>query len=139
MKWKQRIRATIWLGLTWGAAGCAGGLVLARVPGCHSDLPFALLFAALGVAGGVLFSGVLVVFEHGHALDSVPFWRFAAWGGLSGLLLSGIIATFALFRGDDVWAELRLFGPPLALASAACAVGSLALARRAQRRGASDS
>jgi len=32
-----------------------------------------------------------------------------------------------------LWGEFLVFGPPLAIAGAACAAGSLALARRAER------
>ena len=56
----------------------------------------------------------------------------------SGLLLSGIFVAGAALRGDALWREFLLFGPPLAMASAVCAAGSLALARRAERRELAD-
>jgi hypothetical protein len=60
--------------------------------------------------------------------------RFAGWGAVSGLLLSGIFVAGAALRGAALWGEFLLFGPALAIASAVCAAGSLALARRAERR-----
>ncbi len=53
---------------------------------------------------------------------------------MSGLLLSGIFVVGAALRGADPWGEFLVFGPALAMASAACSAGSLALARRAERR-----
>jgi hypothetical protein len=60
--------------------------------------------------------------------------RFAGWGAVSGLLLSGIFVVGAALRGAALWREFLVFGPGLAMASAVCAAGSLALARRAERR-----
>ncbi|MHB1095284.1 MAG: hypothetical protein ACYC3F_03850 [Gemmatimonadaceae bacterium] len=122
------------MGFTWGAAWFGAGILLARVPGVYSDLPFALLFAPLGFVTGVIFSGVLVAIEGRRRFDRMSLSRFAVWGALSGLVLSGIFVGGAALRGADVWAEFLLFGPALAMASAGCAAGSLALARRAESR-----
>ena len=133
-KWTQRVRGAIGMGLTWGAAGFGAGLLLARVPGFYSDLPFALLFAPLGFVTGIMFSGVLVVIERRRRCDRVSLSRFAGWGAVSGLLLSGIFVVAAALRGESLWGEFLVFGPPLAMASAVCAAGSLAMARRAERQ-----
>ena len=45
----------------------------------------------------------------------------------------GIVVGAAL-RGETLWGEFLVFGPALAMTSAVCAAGSLALARRAERR-----
>lgn len=132
--WVRRIRAAIGMGLTWGAVWFAAGLVLARVPGFHSDLPFALLFAPLGLFTGIMFSGILVAIEGRRGFDRTSLSRFAGWGAASGLLLSGIFVVAAALRGGSAWGELLVFGPALTMSSAACAAGSLALARRAERR-----
>lgn len=133
-KWWRRIRGAIRMGLIWGAAWSAAGALLARVPGLYSDLPFALLFAPLGFVTGIIFSGVLVAIEGRRRFDSMSLSRFAAWGAASGLLLSGIFAVAAALRGASFWGELLVFGPALASAAAVCAAGSLAVARRAERR-----
>lgn len=133
-KWGRRIRAAIAMGLIWGAAGSLAGAVLARVSGFEVDLPLPLLFAPLGFVTGVIFTAVLVVLEGGRGFDRMSLPRFAAWGAVSGLLLSGIFVAGAGFRGAALWGEFVLFGPPLATAGAVLAAGSLALARRAERR-----
>jgi len=83
---------------------------------------------------GIVFSGILVGIEGRRGFDRTSLWRFAAWGAASGLLLSGIFVVGAALRGAALWGEFLVFGPPLAMASAVCAAGSLALARRAERR-----
>ena len=133
-RWGRRIRGAIGMGLTWGAAWFGAGLLLARVPGFYSDLPFALLFAPLGFLTGIVFSGILVGIEGRRGFERASLSRFAGWGAASGLLLSGIFVVGAALRGGPVWGEFLLFGPPLAIASAICAAGSLAIARRAERR-----
>jgi len=133
-KWARRIRAAIGMGLTWAAAWFSAGFLLARVPGFYSDLPFALLFAPLGLVTGILFSAILVGIEGRRGPDRTSLSRFAAWGVASGLLLSGIFVVGAALRGAALWREFLVFGPPLAMAGAVCAAGSLALARRAERR-----
>ena len=132
--WGRRIRAAIGMGLTWGAAWFGAGILLARVPGFYSDLPFALLFAPLGFVTGIIFSGILVVVERRRRFDRVSLSRFAGWGAASGLLLSGIFVVGAALRGASVWEGFLVFGSALATAGAVCAAGSLALARRAERR-----
>jgi len=133
-RWWRRIRAALGMGLTWGAAWFVAGLLLARVPGFYSDLPFALLFAPLGFLTGIIFSGILVGIGGRRGFDRMSQSRFAGWGAASGLLLSGIFVAAAALRGESAWGEFLVFGPPLTVASAACAAGSLALARRAERR-----
>jgi hypothetical protein len=132
--WGRRIRAAIGMGLTWGAAWFGAGILLARVPGLYSDLPFAFLFAPLGFVTGIMFSGILVVIEDRRRFDRMSLSRFAGWGVVSGLLLSGIFVVAAGLRGESLWGEFLVFGPSLTVASAVCAAGSLAMARRAERR-----
>jgi hypothetical protein len=137
-KWGHRIRAAIGMAFLWGAAWFVAGILLARVPGFDSDLPFALLFAPLGFVAGILFSGFLLGIEGRRGFARVSLLRFAGWGAASGLLLSGIIVVGAALRGGALWGEFLVFGPPLATASAVCAASSLAIARRAQRLGRRD-
>ena len=121
------------MGLTWAAAWFGAGILLARVSSFNPDLPFALLFAPLGFAVGIIFSGILVVIEGRRGFDRMSLSRFAGWGAVSGLLLSGIFGVAAALRGETLWGEVMVWGPVLPMASAVCAAGSLALARRAER------
>jgi hypothetical protein len=133
-KWGRRIRGAVGMALAWGAAGFGAGILLARVPGFDSDLPFALLFAPLGFFAGIIFSGILVAIGGRRRFDRMSLSRFAGWGAVSGLLLSGVFAVGAALRGESLWGEFLVFGPALAMASAVSAAGSIALARRAERR-----
>jgi hypothetical protein len=133
-KWWRRIRGAIGMGLIWGAAWSLAGGILARLPGIDSDLPLPLLFAPLGFITGIIFSGILVGIEGRRGFDRTSLPRFAGWGAASGLLLTGIFLVGAAFRGAPLWGEFLVFGPALTTASALCAAGSLAVARRAERR-----
>lgn len=132
--WGRRIRAAIGMGLIWGFAWSGAGALLARLPGIDSDLPLPLLFAPLGFVTGILFSVILAGIEGRRGIERTSLPRFAAWGAASGLLLSGIFVAGAALRGASMLGEFLVFGPPLAMAGAVCAAGSLAIARRAERR-----
>ncbi|MGB5675025.1 MAG: hypothetical protein WBO43_10795, partial [Gemmatimonadota bacterium] len=75
-------------------------------------------------------SGVLGIVEGRRRFDQMSLPRFAGWGGLGGLLLSGVFVLAAGLRGDVI----LVLGPVFAMASAASAAGSLALARMADRQ-----
>lgn len=98
--WGRRIVAAVGMGLIWGAAWFAAGLLLARVPGFFSDLPFALVFAPLGFITGVIFSGLIVAIEGRRGFERTSLARFAGWGAASGLLLTGIFVVGAGLRGE---------------------------------------
>ena len=128
--WLRRIRGAIGMGFTWAAAWFAAGFVPRWVFGINSDLPFPLLFGGLGFIAGTTFSGLLVLTEGRRRFDQMSLPRFAAWGALGGLLLSAL-----LIRGASLgWGEVLAISTTFAGACAACASGSLALARRAVRR-----
>jgi hypothetical protein len=75
-----------------------------------------------------------VVIEGGRRFDRMSLSRFAGWGAVSGLLLSGIFVAGAALGGETLGGGVLVLGPVLAMASAVCAAGSLAVARRAERR-----
>ena len=139
-KWLRRIRGAIGMGLTWAAAWLGGGLLLLLiVGGGAADVPFPLFFGLLGFLAGVTFSGVLGVMEGRRRLDQMSLPRFAGWGAVGGLLLSGILVLAGALGGETLWGEILLLGPVFALAGAASAAGSLALARMADGRELPDS
>ena len=129
-KWLRRIRGAIGMGFTWAAAWFAVGFVPRWVFGIESDLPFPLLFGGLGFIAGVTFSGLLVLTEGRRRFDQMSLPRFAAWGAMGGTLLSALFV-----RGTNLgWSEVLAISTTFAVASAVCASGSLAVARRAAWR-----
>ena len=128
--WLRRIRGAIGMGFTWAAAWFAAGFVPRWVFGINSDLPFPLLFGGLGFIAGATFSGLLMLTEGRRRFDQMSLPRFAAWGAMGGLLPSALF-----IRGASLgWGEVLAISTTFAVACAACASGSLALARRAVRR-----
>jgi hypothetical protein len=134
-KWLRRVRGAIGMGFTWAAAWCVAGLVPRWVSGFNADVPFPLVFGVFGFLAGIIFSGLLVLTEGRRRFDQMSLPRFGAWGAMGGLLLSALFAKAASLG----WGDVLAIAPTFALASAICAAGSLALARRAARRELSDS
>jgi len=134
-KWLRRIRGAIGMGFTWGVAWSAAGLVMAAVFRFQADAPFPIIFGVLGFIGGVIFSALLALTERRHRFDQMSLRRFAGWGATGGLLLSALFAKAASLS----WGDVLMVAPTFALASAICASGSLAVARRAAHRELADS
>ena len=128
--WLRRIRGAIGMGSLWGAVRSAAGLVPRWLLGFNTDAPFPLVFGVLGFIAGVTFSGVLALTEGRRRFDQMSLPRFAGWGAVGGLLLSALFAKAASLG----WGDVLTIAPTFALASVACAAGSLAVARRAVRR-----
>ena len=128
-KWVRRLRGAVGIGLTWAAAWFGAGLVLLLIVGVGAaDVPFPLFFALLGFLAGIVFSGILGVAEGRRRFDEMSLPRFAGWGAVGGFLLSvGLAAAIG-------WGSIPLLGSIFALSGAACAAGSLALARMAEDR-----
>ena len=133
-RWLRRIRGAIGIGFTWGAAWAGAGMVLTVVTRFRADAPFPLIFGVFGFIAGVTFAALLALTAGRRRFDQMSLPRFAAWGAVGGLLLSGVFAKVVSFG----WGELLTVAPTFALASAVCACGSLAVARRAARRELSD-
>ncbi len=126
-KWRRRIRGAIGMGLTWALAWFGAGMVLLLIVGPDAaDVPFPLGFGMLGFFAGAAFSGVLALAEGRRSFEQMSISRFAGWGALGGLLFAGV---FVVAAGLGPEAFLGL-GGVFAAASAACAAGSLALARK---------
>lgn len=128
--WLRRIRGAIGMGFTWAVAWSAAGLVPRWVLGFNPDAPFPIIFGVLGFMAGVTFSGLLVLIEGRRRFGQMTFRRFAGWGAVGGVLLSAIFARMASLS----WGDVLAVAPTFAVACAACASGSLALARRAETR-----
>jgi len=126
-KWLRRARGAIGMGCIWAAAWAAVGFVPRWVLGINSDLPFPFLFGALGFIAGITVSGLLVLTEGRRRFDQMSLPRFATWGATGGLLLSALFVKGTSLSGSQVLD----ISATLTLASAVCAAGSLAVARRA--------
>lgn len=132
--WVRRVRGAIGMGLTWALAWFAAGIGLLLIVGPDAaDVPFPIGFGAIGFLVGVTFSAVLRVGEGRRSFEQMSLPRFAAWGAVGGLVASALFVGAVALSGDSSIHILEL-GPVFALAGAACAAGSLALARWATRR-----
>lgn len=129
-RWLRRIRGAIGMGVTWGAAWSAVGLVPRWVFGFNADAPFPLVFGVFGFMAGVTFAVVLALAEGRRRFDQMSLPRFAGWGALGGLLLAALFAKTVSLG----WGDVLAVAPTFAVACAVCASGSLAVARRAVRR-----
>ena len=126
--WLTRIRAAIGVGVVWGLAWLGAGLLLLLVVGFGAaDVPFPLFFGFLGFLAGAAFSGILGILGRRRRFGEMSLPRFAGWGALGGLLLSVIVNLVAGPGGD-----MLVVAPVFALAGAISAMGTLALARRAE-------
>ena len=126
----RRIRGALGIGLAWAFAWSAVGTLPRWAFGINADAPFPLILGMLGFIGGVTFSTVLTITERRRTLEQMSMPRFIGWGAVGGLALSAIFSRMASLSLGDV----MIVAPTLAAACAACASGSLALARRAERR-----
>lgn len=126
--WMRRIRGAVGVGVVWGVAWLGVGLVLLLIVGFGAaDVPFPLFFGFLGFLAGATFSGILGILGRRRRFGEMSLPRFAVWGALGGLLLS-VIVNFAAGLGGDMLVVASVF----ALAGAISAMGTLALARRAE-------
>lgn len=133
MRGLRRIRAAVGMGVAWGLAWLGAGVVLllAVGPGA-ADVPFPLGFGLLGFLAGALFSVILGLVERGRGFHQLSLRRFAGWGAAGGLLFSVLFAlTVTLVGAGALLDDLVFLAPLFAVAGAASAGGSLALARRA--------
>jgi hypothetical protein len=136
--WLRRIRGAIGMGLTWGAAWFAAGMImmlgfLLTTGSTGADVPYPLGFGALGFVAGVTFSGVLGLVEGRRRFDEMSLPRFAGWGAGGGFLFSvGFVLVVALVDDPSFLSNLVVLGPVFATAGAGCAAGALTLARKAE-------
>jgi hypothetical protein len=118
------------MGLTWAVAWSFVGIFPRWVFGFNPDAPFPIIFGVLGFIAGLLFSAILVLTERRRTFDQMSLPRFAGWGGLGGILLAAFFTRMASLDAGDA----LLIAPAFAVICAACASGSLALARQGEKR-----
>jgi len=143
--------ALLWA-LAWGIAGAAAYAVLGVRWTLQWDRPLtvaevmpyvltgAIFLAVYGFLSGAAFAGVLMWVERRRSIRDLTLPRIAAWGALGGVgvLLLNLVLVLLTEDGmvpDDTVRVMTIMG----VLGAACAAGSLALARRApERDGAGD-
>lgn len=130
-QWVRRIRGAVGIGLTWGAAWLAVGLILLLIVGPDAaDVPFPLFFGFLGFLAGVTFSAILGILGRRRRFEQMSLPRFVGWGAIGAALLAAVVDRAAGPSGD-----LPALAALFAGAGAVSASGTLLLARRAERRG----
>jgi hypothetical protein len=94
-----------------------------------ADVPFPLFFGLLGFLAGTVFSGILGLLAGKRTFDQMSLPRFALGGALGGVVIA-VIVNFAAGPGPD----LTMISGVFALAGAISATGTLAIARKAEKR-----
>ena len=129
-RWMRRIRAAIAVGLTWAVAWFGVGMILLLIVGVGAaDVPFPLFFGLLGFLAGAAFSGILGLLAGRRTFEQMSLPRFALGGGLGGVLIAAIVNVAA-----GPAPNFAMIGGVFALAGAISATGTLAIARRAEKR-----
>ena len=136
-RWLRRIRGAVLMGLTWAVVWAPVGVLIGMVvdPDGSMDEMWVAVGAYPGFLGGVVFSTVLGIAASRRRLDELSLPRVAAWGAVAGLLVGAI--PFVLGTPTStipVWLLGGVVVGSTTLLSAVSAAGSLALARRADRR-----
>jgi len=136
-RWLRRIRGAVLMGLTWALVWAPVGVLIGMVvdPDGSMDEPWVAVGAYPGFLGGVVFSAVLGIAARRRRLDELSLPRVAAWGAVAGLLVGAL--PFAIGEPTTalpLWLLGGIVMGTTTLLSAVSAAGSLALARRADRR-----
>ena len=136
-KWLRRIRGAVGMGLTWaGVWGPVAVLIGMFVdPDGSMDEMWVAIGAYPGFLGGVVFSAVLAIAARRRRLEELSLARVALWGAAAGLLVGALPFTIGDPTSErPLWLLATVVIGSITLLSAASAAGSLALARRAEKR-----
>ena len=136
-KWLRRIRGAVGMGLIWALVWAPVAVLIGLFvdPDNSMDEMWPAIGAYPGFLGGVAFSVVLAIAARRRRLDELSIARVALWGAAAGLLvgvLPFMIGEPATER--PLWLLAGVVIGSITLLSAVSAAGSLALARRAERR-----
>lgn len=125
----RRIRGIFGTGLTWALPwGAFWGGVMALLGLDVSSILAVALMNGIGMfIAGSLFAVILSVVERHHRLEDLSLRRVALWAGLATLLVSG---SFDLFFGHVNW----WMTVPLILSTGGFGAGTVAIAKRAERK-----
>jgi hypothetical protein len=136
-KWLRRIRGAVLMGLIWAAVWAPVAVLMGMIvdPDGSMDEMWVMVGAYPGFLGGVVFSAVLGIAAGRRRLDELSLPRVGAWGAVAGLLVGAL--PFAVGEPTTelpLWLLGGVVIGSITLLSAVSAAGSLALARRAERR-----
>jgi hypothetical protein len=126
------------MGLTWAVLWAPVGVLIGMVvdPDGSMDEMWVAVGAYPGFLGGVAFATVLGLAGRRRRFEELSVPRFAAWGAAAGLLVGAL--PFVVGEPTSQ-VPLSLLAAAVVgtttLLSGVSAAGSLALARRAERRG----
>jgi hypothetical protein len=142
----RRIRGAIGMGVTWAVAWAAAGLLIGVSSLLLPWLPWERFFdvfdaplpalAIPGFVGGAIFSLVLGIVGRRRRFDELSLPLFALCGAAGALSLL-LIPAVLLVQGPAsaaLWQAIAVLCVPFTLLGAGSAAGSLALARRVERR-----
>ncbi len=137
-KWLRRIRAALFMGLTWAVVWLPLGLLLGFIldPDGTMDEPWVLVGVYPGFLSGVVFFVVLGIAAHRRRLDELSVAKVAGWGAVAGLLISSVVFLLG-DQGPDaerVWLLPAVVISSITLLSAVSAAGSLVIARKSETR-----
>ena len=136
-KWLKRIRAAVTMGLLWAVPWAVVAVLIGLVvdPDESMDEMWFLIGAYPGFLGGVLFSIVLAIAERRRSLSELSVRRFGAWGAAAGLVIGVLPFLLGTPSPDINVARLAtiVIGSFTAM-SAVSAAGSLAIARKGEKR-----
>lgn len=136
-KWLRRIRGAVGMGLTWALVWAPAAVLIGLFvdPDGSMDEMWPAIGAYPGFLGGVVFSMVLAIAARRRRLDELSLSRVAAWGAAAGLLVGVLPFTIGEPTTErPLWLLATVVIGTITLLSAVSAAGSLALARRAEKR-----
>ena len=136
-RWLRRVRGAVLMGLTWAVVWAPVGVLIGMIvdPDGSMDEMWPAVGAYPGFLGGVVFSAVLGIAARRRRLDELSIPRVAAWGAVAGLLVGALPFAVGTSTSElPLWLLGGVVVGSITLLSAGSAAGSLALARRAERR-----
>lgn len=136
-KWMRRVRGAVGMGLTWALVWAPVAVLMGMAvdPDGSMDEMWPAIGAYPGFLGGVVFSTVLAIAARRRRLDELSIVRVAAWGAVAGLMVGVLPFTIGESASEiPLWQLATVVIGSITLLSAASAAGSLALARRAEKR-----
>lgn len=136
-QWLRRARGAIGMGvlwaLVWAPVAVLIGTQIIDPTDAHDEMWW-IVGALPGFLSGVVFSAVLGVAARRRSLSELSIVRVGAWGALAGVLI-GVLPFFLGDTDGRPWIGLAAtVVVSITALSAVSAAGSLALARRGERR-----